>query len=105
MVILRRSSIGAWESGRGWRGGLSALLVASLLAVVITGRPGLGRESGPKPSTYYYSTAEAPRDYQGPRPSTIVLAMNDGSSAAGELDRVLDREIQRASAPTGEEKS
>lgn len=48
--------------------GLSALMIA----------PGVGKEAGVLAGAHYYSTAEAPRDYAGPKPT--LLAMNEVDS-------------------------
>src|SRR4051794_16906912 len=51
--------------------------------------------------THYYSTAEAPRDYRGPRP-VVLLALNDSTAAMPRERDLLDHAVAPARAPEGE---
>lgn len=67
------------DRGGPWRmGGVARAAALLLPGIVCAG--GLAAGSPPA-GTYYYSTAEAPRDYRGPRPS-LELAMNALSPAS-----------------------
>ena len=63
-------------------------------------RDGRGDEPLVPPEMWYYSTAMAPRDYEGPLPR--LLALNDTRATKPELETALDRHIVQTKAPEGE---
>ncbi len=55
---------------------------------------GEGRGAWPPAGTLYYSTAPAPRDYDGPRP--VLLALNEPTSSRADIEAAVDRQVLRA---------
>lgn len=83
--------------GRPWRiRGLVELAALGLSATVWAGgwEPGSVGPGG----TRYYSTAEAPPDYRGPRP-TLELALNEFSPGASAGRSLVDQAIIRTEGP------
>jgi hypothetical protein len=89
------------DIGRGRR---RALIAAAALTVsaLAWDRWGWGTEAVLSEAIYYYSTAEAPRDFRGPGPQLILLAKADSSTSESTTARALDVDVIRAKAPKSE---
>src|SRR5829696_10521504 len=75
------------------------LSLTALGAVGLSATGWAGNESAGWPGeTFYYSTAEAPREYRGPLPN-LLLAMNDSTAAMPRERDLLDRQVAPASGP------
>src|SRR3954471_9321468 len=75
MILDARPGEGAAGRTRAWGRGL-----ASAAAGLAVSAAALGVETGWLAGTHFYSTAEPPREYRGPRP-TLQLALGEATTA------------------------
>ncbi|SIO18651.1 Protein of unknown function [Singulisphaera sp. GP187] len=95
MIPKPRPRLVLTDRGQAWKGRSLATLAAALglSATVWAGADRGGWEL--PPGTLLYSTAEAPREYRGPRP-TLQLAMTDPTAATSRAEHRFDSELVRA---------